>query len=237
MLSRRKHYNNNEWKEYTIEVHALKSTSRQIGAEELGELAFELEMAGKEGNIDLIKEKTDRMLEEYLKFNDLLAPLFPDFKEVKKGYADRDTIYKFLERLAEAMNDFDILCIDDIIEEMNSFEYHKTCLDYFEKLKEQVELSDFDSCTNIMEEWKECIAKCAYFTSTPNEVTLNLLKSLQIALNNYDTTTIKDKVDELSKSTYPPKQQEILEQLKEYTEQNSIDNCFELVASWRELLK
>ena len=43
-----------EWKAYTVEVHALKSASRQIGALELASKAERMEMAGKEGNIDYI---------------------------------------------------------------------------------------------------------------------------------------------------------------------------------------
>ncbi|MGN1090254.1 MAG: ATP-binding protein, partial [Huintestinicola sp.] len=41
-----KHFDAEEWKNYTIEVHALKSLSRQIGADELAALAAELEKAG-----------------------------------------------------------------------------------------------------------------------------------------------------------------------------------------------
>ena len=44
-----KAFSNEDWEDYTIRVHALKSSSRQIGAMELGELAQEMEFAGKSG--------------------------------------------------------------------------------------------------------------------------------------------------------------------------------------------
>lgn len=39
------------WKNYVIEVHALKSTSLSIGAAKLSELAKKLELAGKAGGL------------------------------------------------------------------------------------------------------------------------------------------------------------------------------------------
>ena len=39
-----------DWKRYMIEVHALKSISKQIGAEELSKLAAEMEQAGNRGD-------------------------------------------------------------------------------------------------------------------------------------------------------------------------------------------
>ena len=54
-----------DWTNYIIEVHALKSSSLIIGATELSEHAKELEFAGKEGNYDLIKEKHEALMVLY----------------------------------------------------------------------------------------------------------------------------------------------------------------------------
>lgn len=58
-------FENKDIKNYTIEVHALKSTSLSIGAEPLSLLAKELEAAGKAGNTDIISEKNDKLLSMY----------------------------------------------------------------------------------------------------------------------------------------------------------------------------
>lgn len=50
-------FDTEDWKNYTILVHALKSTSLSIGGCQVSELAFELEKAGKENEISVIKEK------------------------------------------------------------------------------------------------------------------------------------------------------------------------------------
>ncbi|MBP0957342.1 MAG: response regulator [Oscillospiraceae bacterium] len=56
-----------DWKNYVIEVHALKSSSLTVGAKQLSELAKELELAGKGGDYRLIEEKNAPMLEMYSK--------------------------------------------------------------------------------------------------------------------------------------------------------------------------
>ncbi len=58
-------FDDKEWKNYVIEVHALKSSSLTIGSKGLSELAKELEMAGKAGNYRVIEEKNASMLELY----------------------------------------------------------------------------------------------------------------------------------------------------------------------------
>ncbi|MDE7359472.1 MAG: response regulator, partial [Lachnospiraceae bacterium] len=63
-----------EWKEYTVEVHALKSASRQIGATDLAQTAEQMEAAGNAGNAALIHKITPGMLEEYMFFKGILAP-------------------------------------------------------------------------------------------------------------------------------------------------------------------
>ena len=54
-----------DWKNYQIQVHALKSTSLTIGAKELSENAKSLEFACKENRFDFVKENHQRVMEEY----------------------------------------------------------------------------------------------------------------------------------------------------------------------------
>ena len=57
---------------FAIQVHALKSAARLIGAEELSEL----ETAGREGNIQRIKDGTDEILDKYLRLYERLGEIF-----------------------------------------------------------------------------------------------------------------------------------------------------------------
>lgn len=58
-------YDNGNWADYTVKVHALKSTSLTIGAERLAEEARLLEQAGKNGNIDYIRHSHPSLLRLY----------------------------------------------------------------------------------------------------------------------------------------------------------------------------
>ncbi|MBQ9438216.1 MAG: response regulator, partial [Lachnospiraceae bacterium] len=55
-------------KTYTVEVHALKSSARLIGAQKLSAMAEEMEKAGNAEDIAAIQEKTPALLELYSKY-------------------------------------------------------------------------------------------------------------------------------------------------------------------------
>jgi len=59
------YFSKEDWKEYGIYVHALKSTSKMIGAMELSELALRLEEAAKINDVELIKGKHELMMKRY----------------------------------------------------------------------------------------------------------------------------------------------------------------------------
>lgn len=61
----KKLYDEKAWKEYVIDVHALKSSSLSIGSTRLSEMAKELELAGKAGDYAIIEKKNSSMLEMY----------------------------------------------------------------------------------------------------------------------------------------------------------------------------
>ena len=61
------------WKNYQVHVHALKSSARTIGADDLFEHARLLEEATKESNLDYISEHQEEVLEEYDKLAETLA--------------------------------------------------------------------------------------------------------------------------------------------------------------------
>jgi len=63
-----------DWTGYTIEVHALKSASKQIGAISLSEKAAAMEKAGNARDTKRIHECTDEMLEQYLDYKVVLEP-------------------------------------------------------------------------------------------------------------------------------------------------------------------
>ena len=58
-------FDSGDWGEYAVKVHALKSTSLTIGAEQLSAQAKELELAGKRDDGDFIREHHSALLQAY----------------------------------------------------------------------------------------------------------------------------------------------------------------------------
>jgi HPt (histidine-containing phosphotransfer) domain-containing protein len=58
-------YANEDWKNYTIAVHGIKSSMMSIGAVQLSELAKALELAGKGGDFDYIRREHGNMITEF----------------------------------------------------------------------------------------------------------------------------------------------------------------------------
>ena len=66
---------------YVNLVHSLKSTSRAIGAESVAEIAFLLEQAGKNGDRDMIEQKTPELLALYKSLKEPLEEIVALFEE------------------------------------------------------------------------------------------------------------------------------------------------------------
>ncbi len=77
-------YREEDWENYRILVHALKSTSLSIGAAGLSEQAKALESAAKETNISYIKENHEKVMTEYQNLLDGLHDIVEQGKTEKE---------------------------------------------------------------------------------------------------------------------------------------------------------
>lgn len=146
---------NEDWAAYTIEVHALKSASKQIGAISLSEKAATMEMAGNARNSSLIHEYTDEMLEQYLGYLPVLAPFCEEEKtEGEKGRITPELLGEFFADMREALDELDMDHMETVIGAMTDYTYEGEEEDLFARLKEAVENIDVDDCEDIMVEWE-----------------------------------------------------------------------------------
>ena len=144
------------WHNYTIEVHALKSASRQIGADELSRKAAALEDAGNAKDIDTILKNTDALLSLYAHYTDVLKPLFPDKQESgNKPVITNSVLLEEFENLAHAINDLNIDQMESSIQKLEQYSYNETNTELFKKLCDAVSNMDPDACEEIIAEWKK----------------------------------------------------------------------------------
>lgn len=225
----REHKEAENWRNYTVEVHALKSSSRQIGAMHIADFAAEMEKAGNDGNIDLINKRTDDLIEECLQLHESLKKYFADTSDEKIRTAEFEDIVSMLDQMHEALDNFDTLQIDEVILEMSKFQYFDNNAEIFERLKSAAAISDVEDCLNIVEEWGKALVN----SDNESERTLSMLDAMVDALDDFDILKIDAVIDRMSRHTYSPKQQDCFKRLCDAVESSDIDLCNAIVEEWR----
>jgi len=156
----REKYKEEDWKNYAILVHALKSTSIGIGATELGEMAKELEVASKEGNISYVQAHHREVMHEYeevlmeiggatirdrfekgpVKMEELEKEEEP---VVREEISEEQLIFH-LKTLTELLDTFEKDEVENKIKELSAFCYGETNLeDMLKPISERVKQFDF----------------------------------------------------------------------------------------------
>ena len=149
----RSYYDSGNWEYYTIKVHALKSSARLIGAASVSELAKALEDAGKAGNIDFIRENSDRLLGLFSDFKEKLHSIFQDLeKDSGEGAAlGSDLIPKAYDELLKSIGKMDYENMERIMDNLERFDFPKEEQDRYEALKEAWLEMDYDQMTALLE--------------------------------------------------------------------------------------
>ncbi|MEY8331728.1 PocR ligand-binding domain-containing protein [Lachnospiraceae bacterium 47-T17] len=150
------HWDAKDYKGYTVEVHALKSASRQIGAMRLADAAERLEAAGNAMDLDTINAETEALLAKYYSYRDVLEPWCGI--EEKKSSADRELsteeLQTFFAELISAGENLDMDAMEAVISAMEAYRYEGEIGKLFERLCEAVSDLDTEACEEIIEEWR-----------------------------------------------------------------------------------
>lgn len=140
---------------YTIEVHALKSSSRTIGATALGDLAAKLEKYGLEKEINLIKELTPELLVLYRSYIPILKPFFqPDIIEAIHDITPIKLKEK-LTLLCDALDSFDIDSAKEVVNELQSFRFEQEEQEILKKLCVSVKNLEYEEAFFLGKKWIE----------------------------------------------------------------------------------
>ena len=153
------HFDEKNWKNYTIEAHALKSFSKQAGALELSELAALMERAGNENDINFILAHHEEMLQKYQDYEPILEKyLESPAKSVSlKDAYDGTSVLRLLNGMEEAIDNLDMDAMDDVVENLDKILIPKEQEQYFAQMKEAVEGLDVETCETVLTEWKKVL--------------------------------------------------------------------------------
>ncbi len=152
--------------EYIIAVHALKSTSLNIGASKLSELAKTIEHAGKAGNTDIISERTEELIsmydgvteraKRYLESRGIVAEddVAADVSELT--VIDSGKLDELIGRVVTACSDFDRGSAMEAADEACGYMYGDVALaEVFSKVKELIDDFDYDGAAELASSLKE----------------------------------------------------------------------------------
>lgn len=146
-----------DWAGYTIEVHSLKSASKQIGAVSLSEKAAAMEQAGNTKDVEQIRRCTDEMLQQYREYLAVLEPFFLEEQKEdndKKQNISPDKLYELFADMRDALDNLDIDCMETVINTMDEYCYAGWQKELFGQLKNAVEVIDVDTCEEIISHWE-----------------------------------------------------------------------------------
>jgi len=140
------------FREYTILVHALKTSARLIGAADFGEKAQKLEDAGKREDMEYIRAHHRAFLDEYLGFQKSLSSIFP--KEVEqtseKPEADAERMKNIYAELRSAADEMDCDRLEDIFHTMEKYRIPEKDSELWKQLRTASEQYEYDTILTLL---------------------------------------------------------------------------------------
>lgn len=152
-----------DFKNYEIEVHGIKSASANIGAKEFSELAKSHEFAAKEGDFDWIREDLSHLLSEY-------DFLLHEIERVlrTKGYIKEETeearegellpMEETLRRMEEILSDIENFCSKPAaakVEALLSENIEKSAKDCLKDIQNRLKMYDDDAAEDLLRAFLE----------------------------------------------------------------------------------
>ncbi len=152
-----KYFEDGDLKNYMIQVHALKSNSKMVGATDLAKDFEALEQASREGDKTFVSDNGERVLQKYCEFVNLIKPIGEADIEKPADEIDGERAREVTELLLEALDDFD---------DEKSLELAKILSGYPFRLRQKEELGkaiklitqfEYDDAAEIIREISESI--------------------------------------------------------------------------------
>lgn len=154
-------YKDSNLNDYTIQVHAMKSSVRLIGASSMADEAQLLENAGKDGDEDYINQHHEGFISAYKSLKEPLSQVFAEENvedETENNVEDEmpeadaelmDTVYEEVKASAEA-NDAE--SIDAVFAEIEGYRLPDSDAELCQKIKAAAENSDFEAILSLLSE-------------------------------------------------------------------------------------
>lgn len=139
---------------YKIEVHALKSSAKICGFEDLSVCAAELEKAAGEKNLEIIKQKTPELLKKYSEAKKSLRNQPELFEEPKENLktATEPEIRAIFNEIKKSAKNGDLEKAEKQFSALNKLELPQNFTPKVEELSNALEEIDFEKIIQILNE-------------------------------------------------------------------------------------
>ncbi len=122
-----------DWHNYMINVHALKSTAKMIGADELSELARKLERAAEKETVSELMTGHGKMMSLYIQIASALQEILGTDKkrimeEMPKKEIAKEKLERLLDELSDSFSTYEAEKAEEVLTELNRFQYQKRSL-------------------------------------------------------------------------------------------------------------
>ena len=155
------YYDKEDWKNYTVKVHALKSSSLLVGLAQLSEEARLLEMAGKDGDIDYIRENHSRVMNELKSLKEPMdaalssggqnaEDVASSGDDANEGF-DRFLIESIYEAIRDGAASKDPDMIKETFEEASEYEFSDKDTETLDLLRKLSEEEKYDEIISVID--------------------------------------------------------------------------------------
>ncbi|WP_026527534.1 ATP-binding protein [Butyrivibrio sp. VCD2006] len=139
-----------DYRNYTVNVHALKSSARLIGAMELSEMAAHLEDSGNAEDENEIMEKTPQLLELFRSYNEKLAAINPESNDEELPEISPDEIEGAFSDMKELLEAFDFDTADGIMSMLSGYKIPGEYKEKYDKVRQLMAAVDRDELLKLL---------------------------------------------------------------------------------------
>jgi len=148
---------NGHWRDFTIEVHGMKSALANIGARDLSMTARNLELASQEGNISYVGEHLDDFLHHLQildkKLEKFLFPSGAESHEKKPAHPlGAAYLQESLVRVQELLRNLENDASMEVLTGLSAYTFGSQADLFLKKLLNAVDMFDYDEADRLLEE-------------------------------------------------------------------------------------
>jgi len=145
------YFDGENWKDYTTKIHALKSTAKVIGANELSERAKRQEDAGNSNYIEEIKHNHAAIMQLYLTYAEKLKPLIKvEDDDADKPLIDDAELAEAFESMKEIASAFDYDSMQFVFESLDAYKLPDAEIERYKKIKDATEKLNWEKVLELL---------------------------------------------------------------------------------------